>query len=120
MSSMHSRKSIESGGMTRRDAAKVVSVSQPRVSDLMRGRIERFSIDALVDLLCRLGRHVGFAGVLPDKDSMHGKRRGDKLSTQRRAVLRTVRPNRLLARMVFVLMHLGHRDILFGSMRNAA
>jgi len=54
------KKAIESKGLTQRAAAKILAVSQPRVSDLMRGRIERFSIDALVDLLSRLGRHVRF------------------------------------------------------------
>jgi predicted XRE-type DNA-binding protein len=30
-------------------------VSQPRVSDLVRGRVEKFSLDALVELLARAG-----------------------------------------------------------------
>jgi predicted XRE-type DNA-binding protein len=36
-------------------AAKVLGISQPRVSDLVRGRIESFSIDALVEMLARIG-----------------------------------------------------------------
>jgi predicted XRE-type DNA-binding protein len=30
-------------------------VTQPRVSDLLRGRIDLFSTDALIDMLARLG-----------------------------------------------------------------
>jgi predicted XRE-type DNA-binding protein len=33
-------------------------VSQPRVSDLLRGRIDLFSTDALIDMLARLGVSV--------------------------------------------------------------
>ena len=41
--------------LTQVQAAKFLGISQPRVSDLVRGRIELFSIDTLVDLLARLG-----------------------------------------------------------------
>ena len=34
-------------------AAKVLGVTQPRVSDLVRGRLELFSIDTLVEMLTR-------------------------------------------------------------------
>ena len=37
------------------EAAKVLGVTQPRVSDLLRGRIDLFSTDALIDMLARLG-----------------------------------------------------------------
>jgi len=37
------------------EAAKLLGVTQPRVSDLMRGRIDLFSIDTLVDMLAHLG-----------------------------------------------------------------
>jgi predicted XRE-type DNA-binding protein len=33
----------------------MTGISQPRMSDLMRGRIDLFSLDALVDLAARLG-----------------------------------------------------------------
>jgi predicted XRE-type DNA-binding protein len=35
--------------------ANVLRVTQPRVSDLLRGRIDLFSTDALIDMLARLG-----------------------------------------------------------------
>ena len=34
---------------------RVTACSQPRVSDLLRGRIDLFSTDALIDMLARLG-----------------------------------------------------------------
>ncbi|MBK8247534.1 MAG: XRE family transcriptional regulator [Gemmatimonadetes bacterium] len=46
---------LEDRGLTQVRAAKVLGVSQPRVSALRRGKIEQFSIDALVELLARLG-----------------------------------------------------------------
>ena len=46
---------LDERGLTQVQAAELLGVSQPRISDLKRGRIERFSIDALVDLLSRLG-----------------------------------------------------------------
>ena len=52
------RKVIDEGGLTQARAARLFGVSQPRVSDLVRGRIELFSIDALVNLLARAGMRV--------------------------------------------------------------
>ena len=46
--------------LTQARAAKLLGVSQPRVSDLVRGRLHRFSIDALVDMLARAGVKVHF------------------------------------------------------------
>ena len=49
---------IKKRGLTQRAAAKVLGVTQPRVSALVRGRIDLFSIDALVEILARLGMTV--------------------------------------------------------------
>ena len=46
--------------LTQARAAKLLGVSQPRVNDLLRGRLHRFSIDALVDMLARAGVRVHF------------------------------------------------------------
>ena len=46
---------IRQRGMTQTRAARLLGVSQPRVSDVIRGRIERFTIDALVEMLARAG-----------------------------------------------------------------
>jgi predicted XRE-type DNA-binding protein len=40
------------------ELAKILRVSQPRVSDLLRGRIDLFSTDALIDMLARMGVRV--------------------------------------------------------------
>src|SRR4030081_4030730 len=42
--------------------AKLLQVSQPRVSDLLRGRLHLFSIETLIDMLGRLGAQVRFVG----------------------------------------------------------
>jgi predicted XRE-type DNA-binding protein len=49
---------IAERGLTQRAAAKVLGVTQPRISDLVRGRVELFSIDTLVEMLTRLGVDV--------------------------------------------------------------
>jgi len=41
---------IERSGWTQRDAAARFGVTQPRISDLTRGRIDLFSLDTLVDM----------------------------------------------------------------------
>ena len=43
------------GDMTQVDAAALLGVSQPRVSELKRGQIDRFTIDALVNMLAHAG-----------------------------------------------------------------
>jgi predicted XRE-type DNA-binding protein len=49
------QKAITSRRLKQGEAAKVLRVTQPRVSDLLRGRIDLFSTDALIDMLARLG-----------------------------------------------------------------
>ena len=44
--------------LTQAQAAKLLGVTQPRISDLVRGRLHRFSIDALVEMLARAGVKV--------------------------------------------------------------
>jgi predicted XRE-type DNA-binding protein len=53
------RRLIEGRKLTQAAAAKVFGVTQPRVSDLVRGKIDLFSIDTLVDMLARAGIRVG-------------------------------------------------------------
>ena len=52
------QKVIASRGLKQAQAARILGVSQPRVSDLLRGRIDLFSTDALIDMLARLGVRV--------------------------------------------------------------
>jgi predicted XRE-type DNA-binding protein len=49
---------IGRNGWTQAEAAKRCGVSQPRINDLLRGRISRFSLDALVNIASALGRKV--------------------------------------------------------------
>ncbi|WP_018939049.1 MULTISPECIES: helix-turn-helix domain-containing protein [unclassified Thioalkalivibrio] len=44
--------------MKQGEAAKLFGVTQPRVSDLMRGKIDVFSLDALVNMAAAAGLHV--------------------------------------------------------------
>ena len=52
------RRIIETDGLTQEAAADLFGVTQPRVSDLVRGKIELFSIDALVNMLAAAGHQV--------------------------------------------------------------
>jgi predicted XRE-type DNA-binding protein len=52
------RKSVEKEELTQAEAAKRLKVTQPRVSDLMRGKISRFSLDTLVTMSSDAGLEV--------------------------------------------------------------
>ena len=52
------RQTIEENKWTQAQAAKALRVPQPRVSELMNGRISRFTIDKLVKHLTVLGKRV--------------------------------------------------------------
>lgn len=52
------RRHIEREGLSQTDAARVFGVSQPRISNLMRGKINLFSIDMLVNMLTAAGLRV--------------------------------------------------------------
>ncbi len=49
---------IEEKGFTQQEAATFFGVKQPRISNLTRGKINEFSIDALVNLLATAGLHL--------------------------------------------------------------
>ena len=44
--------------MSQAQAAKLLGVTQPRVSDLMRGKIKLFGLDALVNMATAAGLHI--------------------------------------------------------------
>ena len=52
------RDHIEREGLTQSQAAKRLAVTQPRISDLMRGKIDLFAIDTLVNMLASAGLDV--------------------------------------------------------------
>jgi predicted XRE-type DNA-binding protein len=49
---------IKDEGLTQTQAAEVLHVTQPRVSALLKGKINDFRLDSLVDMAHRLGMHV--------------------------------------------------------------
>jgi predicted XRE-type DNA-binding protein len=54
------RKVLETRGLTQAAAAALFGVSQPRISDVVRGKIDLFSIDTLIDMLAHAGVRVSF------------------------------------------------------------
>jgi len=51
-------KLLEARGLTQAEAARFFGVSQPRISDLVRGKIDRFSVDTLIAMLGHAGVRV--------------------------------------------------------------
>lgn len=45
-------------GLSQAQAARLFGVTQPRISDLMRGKIELFGLDTLVNMAVTAGLHV--------------------------------------------------------------
>ena len=52
------RLTIDKHGWTQAEAARQLGIGQPRVSDLVRGKWEKFSLDMLVTLATRAGHKV--------------------------------------------------------------
>lgn len=51
---------LKQKGWTQTEAASHCGVTQPRINDLLRGRVSRFSLDALVNVATALGCRVRF------------------------------------------------------------
>lgn len=49
---------IEASKLKQTEAAEILGVTRPRVSDLVNRKTLKFTIDALVDMLARTGKHV--------------------------------------------------------------
>jgi predicted XRE-type DNA-binding protein len=49
---------VSENGWTQAEAATRCGVTQPRINDLLRGRLSRFSLDALVNIAAALGQRV--------------------------------------------------------------
>ncbi len=49
---------VKKSGFIQSDAATMLGITQPRLNDLLKGRIEKFSLDALVNMLARAGMEV--------------------------------------------------------------
>jgi predicted XRE-type DNA-binding protein len=49
---------VKKSGLIQSEAAEMLGITQPRLNDLLKGRIEKFSLDALVNMLARAGMQV--------------------------------------------------------------
>ena len=49
---------VTESGWTQAQAATRCGITQPRMNDLLRGRVSRFSLDALVNIATAIGRRV--------------------------------------------------------------
>jgi len=49
---------IEARRLTQAQAARLFGVTQPRISDLVRCKIDRFSVDSLIEMLGRAGARI--------------------------------------------------------------
>ena len=52
---------VRASGWTQVEAARRCGITQPRMNDLLRGRISRLSLDALVNIAAASGREVRIA-----------------------------------------------------------
>ena len=52
------RETLEKRKLTQGEAAALFEVSQPRISDLVRGKIDRFSVDSLIEMLGHAGARI--------------------------------------------------------------
>ena len=52
------KKHLAHNNISQAQAAKLFGVTQPRISDLIRGKISLFSLDALVNMAAAAGLHV--------------------------------------------------------------
>jgi predicted XRE-type DNA-binding protein len=59
---------IEENGWTQRKAARELGVSQPRIAEIMKTKIDHYSIDLLLKYLDKLGRRISF--VIKRKDDV--------------------------------------------------
>ena len=56
---------VDGWGTTQATAAKKLGITQPRLNDLLRGRIDKFSVDALMNLAVQAGLSVRLEVVRP-------------------------------------------------------
>ena len=76
---------FEASGMTQARAAKTLGITQPRFNQLLKGKIEIFSLDALVNMATSAGMRVGLSirpitsvkvrNTAPQKAAQTAKRR---------------------------------------------
>lgn len=54
----HIKRTIRERGLKQTEAAKVFGTTQPRISEIMNGRIDEFTIDSLVNMLSHAGVQI--------------------------------------------------------------
>lgn len=59
------RKVVDGWRTTQTEAAARLEITQPRLNDLLRGRIDKFSLDALMNIAARAGLSVRVKVVRP-------------------------------------------------------
>jgi predicted XRE-type DNA-binding protein len=59
------RETVEAWDVTQAVAAKRLGLTQPRMNDLIRGRLSKFSLDALINIAARAGLAVRVEVVRP-------------------------------------------------------
>ncbi|MFY8124661.1 MAG: helix-turn-helix domain-containing protein [Hydrogenophaga sp.] len=81
---------FNASGLTQTAAAKVLGVTQPRLNQLLKGKIEIFSLDALVNMATSAGMRVGL--VIRPQTAVKVR-----AATQPKAATSTKRPARAFA-----------------------
>ncbi len=59
------REVVDGWKVTQAEAAERLGITQPRLNDLLRGRLDKFSLDALMNLAARAGLSVRVKVVRP-------------------------------------------------------
>ncbi len=86
---------VRSWGLSQAAAAEKLGISQPRINDLLRGKIERFSLDTLFDLATHAGVELYRALGVREAPAAYGRRAGarrKRKSGVREVVAGTRRP----------------------------
>jgi predicted XRE-type DNA-binding protein len=67
------RKIIASRELTQAQAGAALGIAQPNVSDLMRGKLARFSVEKMLEFLTALGRDITIVVTEGDTTEDHGE-----------------------------------------------
>ena len=57
---MHIADTVRENGWTQKQAAMLCGLTQPRINDLLNGKIDKFSLDALVNINAELGQRFPY------------------------------------------------------------
>jgi predicted XRE-type DNA-binding protein len=86
---------IEKYGWTQTQAATRCGVTQPRINELLRGRLSRFSLDALVNIAAALGQRVHVElGVASGAGAARGGQKAKTTASMRQAPRERIVPRR--------------------------